>query len=95
MVGDAVNRQPVTLLLSCSLQAVSAQQQLARGQMALETAVILLESVLPSLLEQAVLEVQSPGFKDSLVGLLQPLLGLRYTDPVMVALVSPSYTSIQ
>jgi hypothetical protein len=56
--------------------------------MALETAVILLESVLPSLLEQAVLEVQGPGFKDSLVGLLQPLLGLRYTDPVMVALVS-------
>jgi hypothetical protein len=77
---------PVTLL--SFLQAVSAQQQLARGQMALETAVILLESVLPSLLEQAVLEGQGPGFKDSLVGLLQPLLGLRYTDPVMVALVS-------
>lgn len=56
----------------------------------METAVVLLESVLPSLLDPAVLEGQGPGFKESLVGLLQPLLGLRYTDPVMVALVSGS-----
>lgn len=56
--------------------------------MALETAVVLLESVLPSLLDAAVLATEGPGFKDSLNGLLQPLLRLRYTDPVMVALVS-------
>lgn len=56
--------------------------------MALETAVVLLESVLPSLLDAGVLAAQGPGFKDRLVGLLQPLLALRYTDPVMVALVS-------
>jgi hypothetical protein len=60
--------------------------------MALETAVVLLESVLPSLLDPAVLDGQAPGFKDSMVGLLQPLLALRYTDPVMVALVSDSST---
>jgi len=56
--------------------------------MALETAVVLLESVLPSLLDPGVLGTEGQGFKDSLISLLQPLLGLRYTDPVMVALVS-------
>lgn len=69
-------------------QAAAAQQQLTRGHMALETAVVLLESVLPSLLDPSVLAGQAPAFKDSMVGLLQPLLALRYTDPVMVALVS-------
>lgn len=71
-------------------QAAAAQQQLSRGHMALETAVVLLESVLPSLLDPSVLDRQAPAFKDSMVGLLQPLLALRYTDPVMVALVSLS-----
>jgi hypothetical protein len=73
-----------------SPQAKAAQQQLSRGQMALETAVVLLESVLPSLLDPSVLETQAPAFRESLVALLQPLLALRYTDPVMVALVRSS-----
>jgi hypothetical protein len=64
----------------------AALAQLQQGTMALEAAVVLLEAVLPSLLDA--LPSEGPGFRDSTNALLQPLLPLRYTDPVMISLVS-------
>lgn len=82
-----LNPPPLHALLLQS-QAAAAQATLSKGQMGLETAVVLLESVLPSLCDAGVMSSAVPGFKESMVGLLQQLLGLRYTDPVMIALVS-------
>lgn len=82
---------PLSIVALAVLQALppAAAQQLQQGTMALEAAVVLLEAVLPSLLDALpALQSQEPGFQEGINALLQPLLALRLKDPVMVSLVS-------
>jgi hypothetical protein len=66
--------------------SVAQQQQLQQGHMALEAAVLLLEAVLPSFCDPVIMG-REPSLKDGLRGLLQQLLGMRFSDPLLVTLV--------
>lgn len=79
---------------AATANAQQLQQQLQQGHMALEAAVILLESVLPSMCDPAVMSKEGQGLKDGLAALLQQLMALRFNDPLLVTLVRKQSTEV-